>query len=172
MDYYTLLQVSRTAGAKEIRRQYFKQALLYHPDRNPATDAHDKFRAINDAYQTLIDPGLRRDYDARWSGGSGSPDSGSDANQDPNRTVMQFPREEDVELLKQAKRDVRATVLRSVSLPPGFEPRDSQPFDFEMLRYRLVEPLLLWLDDIDLENIEPLLVTIARDKTEVECNIA
>ncbi|WFD34294.1 DnaJ- protein scj1 [Malassezia cuniculi] len=62
-DYYEVLGVKRTATEKEIKSVYRKKARNMHPDRNP--DRADEFMELTDAYQTLIDPELRRIYDTR-----------------------------------------------------------------------------------------------------------
>jgi molecular chaperone DnaJ len=62
-DYYEILGVPRDAGAEDIKRAYRKLALHYHPDRNKAKDAEDRFKEITEAYAVLSHPDKRRQYD-------------------------------------------------------------------------------------------------------------
>ncbi|XP_057707537.1 dnaJ homolog subfamily C member 10 isoform X2 [Corythoichthys intestinalis] len=63
-DFYELLGVGREAGAREIRQAFKKLALTMHPDKNPGdAAAHDKFLAVNRAYEVLKDEDLRKKYD-------------------------------------------------------------------------------------------------------------
>jgi molecular chaperone DnaJ len=62
-DYYEVLGVSRNASDEDIRRAFRKLAFQYHPDRNREPRAEEKFKEINEAYQTLSDPERRRRYD-------------------------------------------------------------------------------------------------------------
>ncbi|KAJ1612345.1 DNAJ domain-containing protein [Cryptosporidium canis] len=62
--YYDLLSVSPNASADEIRRQYYRKAKQYHPDKNPDdADAKEKFQKLGEAYQILADPERRKRYD-------------------------------------------------------------------------------------------------------------
>lgn len=64
-DPYELLNVSRTATAKEIKLAYFREAKKYHPDLNPNDpSAKEKFQRISAAYELLSDESRRRAYDA------------------------------------------------------------------------------------------------------------
>jgi molecular chaperone DnaJ len=59
-DHYGTLGVSKTATSDEIKKAFRKLALKHHPDKGG--DA-EKFRQINEAYQTLSDSEKRRLYD-------------------------------------------------------------------------------------------------------------
>ncbi|MEQ1439698.1 DnaJ C-terminal domain-containing protein [Fontimonas sp. SYSU GA230001] len=71
-DYYKILGVSRGATSDEIKRAYRKLAREYHPDKNKAKGAEDKFKEINEANEVLSDPQKRKAYDAlgaNWKAG-------------------------------------------------------------------------------------------------------
>src|SRR3989344_4957825 len=62
-DYYDILGVGKSASLDEIKRQYRKLALEWHPDRNKAAGANEKFKEINEAYAVISDPKKREQYD-------------------------------------------------------------------------------------------------------------
>jgi molecular chaperone DnaJ len=62
-DYYSLLGVSKTSSADEIKKAYRKLALQYHPDRNKTKEADVKFKEITKAYEVLSDPQKKQMYD-------------------------------------------------------------------------------------------------------------
>jgi len=62
-DFYKTLGVEKTATEKQIKKAYRKLAMKYHPDRNKAKDAADKFKKIASAYECLSDPQKRKEYD-------------------------------------------------------------------------------------------------------------
>lgn len=76
IDYYEVLGVTRTATQDELKRAFRKQAMRYHPDRNPGDDeAEHRFKEINAAYDILRDEEKRAAYDryghAAFEGGMG-----------------------------------------------------------------------------------------------------
>ncbi len=63
-DYYSLLGVTKAASADEIKKAYRKQALKFHPDKNPGNaEAELKFKEISEAYEVLSDSKRRQMYD-------------------------------------------------------------------------------------------------------------
>ncbi|RMJ17877.1 hypothetical protein BHE90_004262 [Fusarium euwallaceae] len=77
-DYYADLELPPTADAADIRKQYRKLALKYHPDRNPGREdeVNTQFQVIQSAHEILSDPEQKAKYDAsrtrnRYPGASG-----------------------------------------------------------------------------------------------------
>ncbi len=63
-DYYEVLEVGRDADAETIKKAYRKQALKYHPDRNPGDKpAEERFKEAAEAYEVLSDPKKKSAYD-------------------------------------------------------------------------------------------------------------
>ena len=63
-DYYDVLGVDRGAGEKEIKQAFRRLARRWHPDVNPDdSQAEERFKEINEAYEVLGDPEKRAKYD-------------------------------------------------------------------------------------------------------------
>lgn len=83
-DYYETLGVSKDASDQEIKAAYRKQALKWHPDRNKASEATERFKEVNKAFEVLSDSKKKEMYDQygheafeRSGGGRGAPGQGS-----------------------------------------------------------------------------------------------
>ncbi|XP_078404601.1 uncharacterized protein LOC144684557 [Cetorhinus maximus] len=62
--YYDILKISPNATQSQIKSAYYKQSLLYHPDRNAGSEeAALRFTQINEAYSVLGTVSLRKKYD-------------------------------------------------------------------------------------------------------------
>lgn len=63
-DYYEILQIPRTATKDEIKKAYRKNAVKYHPDKNPGdAEAEKRFKEISEAYEVLSDDQKKQVYD-------------------------------------------------------------------------------------------------------------
>jgi len=62
-DYYKTLGLPKTATDDEIKKAYRKLALRYHPDKNKAANAEEKFKEVAEAYEVLSDKSKREVYD-------------------------------------------------------------------------------------------------------------
>lgn len=71
-DYYEVLGVSKSASKDEIKKAYRKQAIKYHPDKNPGVkEAEDKFKEAAEAYEVLSNDEKRAKYDRFGHAGLG-----------------------------------------------------------------------------------------------------
>ena len=77
-EYYDRLGVSKDASQDEIKRAYRKMSKKYHPDINKEPGAEEKYKEVQEAYETLSDDQKRAAYDqygpdgANGFGGQGS----------------------------------------------------------------------------------------------------
>jgi molecular chaperone DnaJ len=72
-DYYEVLEVSKGASKDEIKKAYRKQALKYHPDKNPGSkEAEEKFKEAAEAYEVLSNDEKRARYDKYGHAGMGN----------------------------------------------------------------------------------------------------
>ena len=62
-NYYALLGLESDASAAAIKGAYRKKAAEFHPDRNTAIDAPQRFREVQQAYEVLSDLMKRHAYD-------------------------------------------------------------------------------------------------------------
>ena len=67
-DLYMILGVNRNSTIDEIRKEFKKLVIKWHPDKHNETEekkifAEKKFKEINSAYHILIDPYKREIYD-------------------------------------------------------------------------------------------------------------
>lgn len=72
-DYYEVLGVDNNSSEDEIKRAYRKQAIKFHPDKNPDDkDAEMKFKEVGEAYAILADEQKRAQYDRFGHAASGA----------------------------------------------------------------------------------------------------
>ena len=62
-EFYDRLGVSKDASQDEIKRAYRKMSKKYHPDINKEPGAEEKYKEVQEAYETLSDDQKRAAYD-------------------------------------------------------------------------------------------------------------
>ncbi|OMJ81040.1 hypothetical protein SteCoe_18605 [Stentor coeruleus] len=62
-DYYSILNIPRTASQDDIKKAYRKLVIKFHPDKNKAPSAEDAFRHLQKAYECLTDDSRKAYYD-------------------------------------------------------------------------------------------------------------
>uniref|UniRef100_A0A182P465 J domain-containing protein n=1 Tax=Anopheles epiroticus TaxID=199890 RepID=A0A182P465_9DIPT len=101
-DFYKILGVSKNASDDEIKKAYRKLALKYHPDKNKAPQAEERFKEVAEAYEVLSDKKKRDVYDqygeeglkggagGGMPGGAGQSQFQYNFHGDPRATFAQF----------------------------------------------------------------------------------
>jgi molecular chaperone DnaJ len=72
-SYYEVLEITKSANEKEVKKAYRTLALKWHPDRNKNSDeSTSKFKEVAEAYECLSDATCHREYDQSRRHGSAS----------------------------------------------------------------------------------------------------
>jgi len=66
-DYYKILGVERDTSQTDLKKAYRKLARKYHPDVSKESDAEERFKEVNEAYEVLGDAEKRSQYDTLGS---------------------------------------------------------------------------------------------------------
>ena len=77
-DYYEVLGVNKSSSPADVKSQYRKLALKFHPDRNKSSDASIHFKEISEAYAVLSDSEKRKVYDQYGHDGMNNQFGGKD----------------------------------------------------------------------------------------------
>ena len=113
-DYYGLLGVEKTATPEEIKKAFRKRARELHPDVNPAADAEDRFKEINEAYDVLSDSDKRNQYDRFGTVGNRGPSGSGGGGTSTSTSATSL-----VEVAVVAGLGWRTSSARSLAVPPA-----------------------------------------------------
>lgn len=69
-EFYDRLGVSKTASQDELKKAYRKLSKKYHPDLNHEPGAEEKYKEVQEAWETLGDPQKRQQYDQFGAAGA------------------------------------------------------------------------------------------------------
>jgi DnaJ-class molecular chaperone len=143
MDYYSILNISKTASVDEIKKAYKSLALKTHPDRNGGDDI--QFKKVQEAYDVLSDPAKKQQYDNPFSNHQPFNIHGMDAESFFNQVFGARPQNQKqtfrtsvtVSLVDAYKGSSHVLQLSTpfgnkvinISVPPGIETGDSIRYD-------------------------------------------
>ena len=109
-DYYALLGVGTASTKADVQKAYFELAKVLHPDKlakhgieDMKDEASRVFKVLSDAYNTLIDPKKRGEYEARRPAASTSGTSGSGGAPLPSRSTQELLRSKVTEVAADPK---------------------------------------------------------------------
>lgn len=87
MNYYEILELSRTASQDEVKAAYKKMASVVHPDKGGSAML---FRLVKEAHEVLSDPVKRKQHDSDLAGSSsGNRQAGSQNSQQQQQQQSQ-----------------------------------------------------------------------------------
>lgn len=119
-DYYVVLGIARHATPDDVRAAYRRAARASHPDLNPGDQtALDRFKRVQLAYDVLIDPARRAEYDQPLL----APPA-----QSGHRARRRIEPDEPISLARELGETVRA--IRVVARRSGFTKRMHQLFRY------------------------------------------
>jgi DnaJ domain len=92
-DYYYILGLTADVSKDEIKKAYRKLSVKFHPDKNDGDKFfEERFKDINEAYETLVDDIKRKIYDDRLKSRSAANQSQSSrAAESPEPSTSPYP---------------------------------------------------------------------------------
>jgi DnaJ-class molecular chaperone len=82
-DYYDILGLNKDATEDEIRKNYKKMAIKFHPDKNSSKFAEDAFKKVSHSFSVLSNKEKKQNYDKFGSEeGMGMPNGGGGFSRD------------------------------------------------------------------------------------------
>ncbi|MBT5469803.1 MAG: DnaJ domain-containing protein [Nitrospina sp.] len=121
IDYYSTLNVDHKANSGVIKRAYRRQAIKWHPDKNPGKDTASEMQQVNEAYLILGDPDARERYDKEYTlfkqkfSGNEETDSSYDIQDDILNDWINKARRQSIDLAKQTIQDIVGLTKESTS---------------------------------------------------------
>jgi len=129
---YDVLGVESTAKPSTLRHAYRRLARKHHPDVNPDPTSHERMAQINTAFQTLIDPVRRQEYDAVIMGASVTTQS------TPDPRATHTPATVSVRIAHRLRQ--HKTPIYAISFVPDTGQLVSSAFDNELIWWQDGEP--------------------------------
>ena len=87
-NFYNILDVPENASKEEIKKQYKKLAVKYHPDKEGGDE--EEFKKISEAYEILGDDEKRKKYDMLGDDGWNNSDGGMGMHMNAQDIFSQF----------------------------------------------------------------------------------